>query len=83
MSTPATILVQATGPDTADDALTAVRSTITVYGIAHRTTGPYDVIANLAVDGPDELGRLVLAVQALEPVARTLTLPHVDEEPTR
>jgi len=41
-------------------------------------TGPYDVIARVEADNIDALGKLVMVrIQAIEGIARTLTCPIV------
>jgi DNA-binding Lrp family transcriptional regulator len=41
-------------------------------------TGPYDVIARLAADDVDSLGKLVVSkIQAIDGITRTLTCPVI------
>lgn len=79
----ATILIQATNPglaETAERLPGAILDTLDATGIQEatvvRTLGPYDAVAQVDTD-PDTLARAVLAVQDLDDVSRTLTLPHV------
>ena len=45
---------------------------------ADDVSGPYDVIARVAADDLDELGRMVVsAIQKIDGVTRTLTCPIV------
>jgi DNA-binding Lrp family transcriptional regulator len=60
------------------DVASQIRS---VEGIesADDVSGPYDVIARVAADDLDQLGRLVVSeVQRVEGVTRTLTCPIVE-----
>jgi DNA-binding Lrp family transcriptional regulator len=60
------------------DVASQIRS---VEGIesADDVSGPYDVIARVAANDLDELGRLVVSeVQRVEGVTRTLTCPIVE-----
>ena len=52
-----------------------------VHGVATAVvvTGPYDVIARVAADDVDSLGKMVVStVQAVDGVVRTLTCPVVN-----
>lgn len=74
----ATVLIQTETPARAPDLVEALSR----YGTTTHVAGAYDLIVEIS-GGPDETGRTVLEIQALDGVERTLTLPHVDPEAAR
>ena len=77
MTTPATILVQSDDPSKVE----GLTGDLSILGRAVHLVGPYDVLLEVECPNPDALARLVIQIQQVDHVARTLTLPHVTEEP--
>lgn len=76
----ATILVHATDPASADDALAAVIDlNLDEIRDVDRVVTAYDLIVIVEFPNETRLAAIVHALQALEPVARTLTLVHVPD----
>lgn len=76
----ATILVHATDPASADDALAAVYDlNLDEILEAARVVTAYDLLLVVGFPSERRLAEVVKRLQDLEPVARTLTLVHVPD----